>query len=137
MQASRTGYVILIVSIYWMTAALPLAVTSLLPIALLPLLGVQGTNEVCSAYFKGPVVVCFCSVALALGTEQSQLHRRLAYKALLFVGVDPKVLKLFTINWWAQINLENVFQWLLMGLMTITALMSMWISNMAVTAVKN
>lgn len=77
-------------SVYWISSALPLAVTSLLPIALFPIMGVMGTNDVCAEYFKGSNVVFFCGVALALGVEQCKLHKRVALKALLLVGTDPK-----------------------------------------------
>ena len=77
-------------SVYWVSNTLPLAVTSLLPIALFPLMDVMGTNEVCAQYFKGSNVVFFCGVALALGVEQSNLHRRVALRSLLLVGTNPK-----------------------------------------------
>jgi sodium-dependent dicarboxylate transporter 2/3/5 len=73
-----------------MSACLPLAVTSLLPIALFPLMDIMGTNEACSQYFKSSNFVFFCGVSLALGAEKSNLHRRVALRILLLVGTDPK-----------------------------------------------
>ena len=46
MQESKTGFVILLMSVYWVSSALPLAVTSLLPIVLFPLFDILSTNEV-------------------------------------------------------------------------------------------
>lgn len=45
MQKFRCAYVILLMAIYWMTEAIPLAVTSFLPIVLFPLFGVQDTGK--------------------------------------------------------------------------------------------
>ena len=67
-----------------------MAVTSLLPIALLPMMNVMSTGKVCMSYFSESNVVFFCGVILAIGVEQSQLHQRLALKALLLVGTHPK-----------------------------------------------
>jgi hypothetical protein len=39
-------------AIYWMVEALPLAITSLLPVVLFPLLGIMDTGKVCTAYMK-------------------------------------------------------------------------------------
>lgn len=39
-------------AVYWMTEALPLAITSLLPVVLFPLLGIMDTGKVCTAYMK-------------------------------------------------------------------------------------
>lgn len=39
-------------AVFWMTEALPLAITSLLPVVLFPLLGIMGTGKVCTAYMK-------------------------------------------------------------------------------------
>jgi len=39
-------------AVYWMTEALPVAITSLLPIVLFPLLGIMDTGKVCTAYMK-------------------------------------------------------------------------------------
>lgn len=89
-QEAKAGYVLLLMSVYWMSECLPLAITSLLPIAVFPLLNIMSTNDVCSQYFKGSIAVFFCAVSLALGAEQSNLHRRVAYKILLFIGADPK-----------------------------------------------
>ena len=80
----------LLMFIYWMTECLPLAITSLLPIALFPLLNIMSTSDVCSQYFKSSNVVFFCAISMALGAEQSNLHKRIALKILLLIGADPK-----------------------------------------------
>ena len=51
-QVSRCGYAVLLMAIYWCTDAIPLAITAMLPVALLPLLGVLTTSQVCAKYIK-------------------------------------------------------------------------------------
>ena len=51
-QEARCAYAIGIMAVYWCTEALPIAATSLLPVILFPLLGVLGSRELCSNYFK-------------------------------------------------------------------------------------
>ncbi len=89
-QEARAGYGVLLMTIFWLTSAMPLAVTSLLPIVVFPLLDVLSTSQVCSLYFKEANVVFFGGVVLALGVERSNLHSRIALRAILIVGTNPR-----------------------------------------------
>lgn len=51
-QASRCGYAVLILLVYWISEAIPVPVTSLLPLVLFPLVGVLKASEVAPNYFK-------------------------------------------------------------------------------------
>jgi di/tricarboxylate transporter len=51
-QAANCAYVIIIMAVYWMTEALPMAVTALLPIALMPWLDVSSSKRLCANYLK-------------------------------------------------------------------------------------
>ena len=51
-KEAQCGYVIIIMAIYWMTEALPLPVTSLIPVVAFPLFGIMDTGAVCTAYMK-------------------------------------------------------------------------------------
>lgn len=51
-QEASCGYIILIMAIYWMTEALPLPITSLIPVVAFPLFGILDTGTVCMAYMK-------------------------------------------------------------------------------------
>ena len=64
--------------------------TSLLPVVVFPLADVLGTAQVYALYFNGANVVFFGGVFLALGVEKSGLHRRVALRALLSVGTQPR-----------------------------------------------
>ena len=89
-QESRAAYGIILMTVYWLTAALPLAVTSLLPIVVFPLMDVLGTSQVCSLYFKEANVVFFGGVLLAMGVERSNLHQRIAFRVILIAGANPQ-----------------------------------------------
>ncbi|KAI9556377.1 hypothetical protein GHT06_018951 [Daphnia sinensis] len=111
---ARAGYCVLLMTIYWLTSALPEAVTSLLPIVLFPLLDILSTSEVCSLYIKQSNIVFFGGVVLALGVEKSNLHRRIALRVILTFGTNPR--------------------WLMLGFMSVSMSLSLWISNSGVTA---
>lgn len=113
-QEARAGYGVLLMTIFWLTSALPLAVTSLLPIVVFPLMDTLSTAQVCAVYFKESNVIFLGGVVLALGVERSNLHRRIALRVILTVGTNPR--------------------WLMLGFMSVGMLLSMWISNSGVTA---
>jgi len=113
-EEMRCAYVVLLMAAYWMTEALPIPVTSLIPMVLFPLLGVCSTNEVGVNYLKSTNFMFIGGLILALAVEQSGLHTRLALKILLLIGTSPRNL--------------------LLGFMLTTGFLSMWISNTATTA---
>ena len=51
-QMASCGYVLLMMSIYWLTEALPIAVTSIIPLLLFPALGVVPSKQVANNYFS-------------------------------------------------------------------------------------
>lgn len=113
-KAARCGYIVLLMAVFWMTEAVPLAITSLLPVALFPLLGVLSTEDVCIAYLKETNMMFVGGLTMALAIEHCNLHERIAMKVLLIIGTSPRLLML--------------------GFMLTTMFLSMWISNTATTA---
>jgi len=113
-EEMRCAYVVLLMAVYWMTEALPIAVTSLIPMVLFPVLGVCSTNEVGVNYLKSTNFMFIGGLILALAVEQSGLHQRIALRILLLIGTSPRNL--------------------LLGFMLTTGFLSMWISNTATTA---
>ena len=111
---ARCGFVILLMSGYWVLEVVPLPVTALLPVVLLPLLGVMDTGAVCQQYLKESNMMFIGGLITAIAVESSGLHQAIALKALLLLGTSPRLLML--------------------GFILPTAFLSMWISNTATTA---
>ena len=97
----------------WMTQAIPLAATSLLPLALFPLMGIQSAKETSKAFVEDSLFLYIGGMLIALGIERWHLHRRMALHIVSLVGVSPKRMVL--------------------GFAVATFLLSMWISNTATT----
>ncbi|CAF0929686.1 unnamed protein product [Didymodactylos carnosus] len=112
---ARCGYIILLLTIYWVSEAMPYAVTSLLPLAFFPMAGVLKADRVGSAYFKDITTLFVGSMTLAYAMEHVSLHKRVALLVLSVVGSSTK--------------------WTMAGLMCVTAFLSMWINNSAATSV--
>lgn len=99
--------------VWWVTEAVPLAVAALLPIVLLPLLGVSSMKEATAPY-ANPVVFLFMGgFMIALAMEKWELHRRIALNIVLKTGTNANGI--------------------ILGFFLATAAISMWISNTATT----
>ncbi|XP_060651939.1 protein I'm not dead yet isoform X1 [Drosophila nasuta] len=112
--AYRCMYVLLIMAVFWVTEALPLYVTSMIPIIAFPTLGIMDSEATCMTYFKDTLVMFMGGIMVALAVEYSGLHKRLALRVIQMVGCSPRRLHF--------------------GLIMVTMFISMWISNAACTA---
>lgn len=89
LPAWRTAGLVWWMAAWWMTEALPLYATALLPFLVLPLAGVADANKTASSYYS-PVIFLFIGGAfLALAIERTGLHRRLALAILNRAGDTP------------------------------------------------
>lgn len=113
--AWRAAAVTFIVAIWWMTQAVPLTVTALLPFLLLPTVGIGTAREVASSYYSPILFLILGGAFIALAIERVGLHRRLA---LAIVSVAGK-------SAWG----------VLFAFMIATALLSMIISNTSSTLI--
>jgi sodium-dependent dicarboxylate transporter 2/3/5 len=109
---SVTGVAVLM-AIWWMTDAIPIPATSLVPLVLFPLLGATSIREAAAPY-ADPIIFLFMGgFILGAGMQRWSLHVRLGLSTLLFVGTQPERLAA--------------------GFLLATALISMWVSNTATT----
>lgn len=100
---------------WWMTEAIPLAATALIPIAVFPLSQVADFSQVGSPY-ASPIIFLFLGgFLLALGLQRWNVHTRMALAVVMAVGTSPKRL--------------------ILGFMIATGFLSMWVSNTATAVV--
>lgn len=100
---------------WWVTEAVSISVTALLPLVLFPLLKVMSINDVGANYGSPIVFLFFGGFVLALALEKVNLHKRIALNIIRLTGTSPNKVVL--------------------GFMIATGLLSMWISNTASTVV--
>jgi len=113
-ESMRCGYVILVMILYWLTEALPLPVTAMIPMVLLPLMGLMSTKDVAVNYLNSTNYMFFGGLVMAIAVEHCGLHLRVALRIIKMVGASQARLML--------------------GFMITTMFISMWISNTATTA---
>lgn len=101
------------VAVWWVTEAVPIPVTSLLPLILFPLGGVMEMDAVSASYGDTLIFLFAGSFMIALSMEKWNLHKRVALSIIAFVGTNPNTI--------------------ILGFMIATAFISMWISNTATT----
>lgn len=110
--AIATGAITAWVAFWWMMEPIPIPATSLIPIALFPLLGVLSPTEVATAYGNPMILLMLGGFLLSRGIEHSGVHRRLALTMVRSIGRGG----------------ERGVVW---GFLVTSAVMSMWISNAA------
>lgn len=104
-----------LMAVWWLTEALPLPVTALLPLALFPLLGIAPIAAAARPYATDIIFLFMGGFMLGLALERCGLHKRLALRIILLVGAAPRRL--------------------VAGFMIATAFLSLWISNTATTII--
>ncbi|PFG36822.1 sodium-dependent dicarboxylate transporter 2/3/5 [Flavimobilis soli] len=109
--AALTAAVVVLMGVWWMTEAVPLAVTALLPVVLFPALGGVDVSAVTAPYASKVVFLFLGGFVLAAAMQRWRLHLRVALMVIKVFGTRPSRLVL--------------------GFMVATALLSMWVSNTA------
>ncbi len=107
----RVAAVAMLMAVWWLTEALPLAATALVPVAVVPLLGIVGIKEIAAPYASDIIFLFTGGLLLGISMERWGLHKRIALITINLVGTRPVML--------------------VGGFMLATAVMSAWVSNTA------
>ena len=110
-EGQYVGAIALLMAVWWISEALPIAAIALIPIVLFPLFGIMGSQEVTNQYADHIIYLFMGGFLIAVTMERWMLHKRVALNIIKLVGTGP-----------SQIVL---------GFMIASALLSMWISNTA------
>ena len=115
LAAWRTTALVVLMAVWWMTQALPLTATALLPFLLFPLFGIMTASETAATYYSPILFLVLGGAIIALAIGRTGLHRRLALAIVQRGGSTPAAM--------------------LLAFMTATALISMIVSNTATTLI--
>ncbi len=100
-----------LMAIWWITEAIPLAATSLVPLVLYPFLGLMKADDIASSYVNSIIFLFLGGFMIAIAMEKWGLHKRIALKIISVFGGSPNSI--------------------IIGFMAASAFLSMWISNTA------
>ncbi|MFO7812043.1 MAG: DASS family sodium-coupled anion symporter [Pelovirga sp.] len=111
--AQRMAAIALLMATWWMCESLPIPATSLIPIALFPLMGIMATGKATAPYASHLIYLFMGGFIIALAMQRWNLHRRIAMNIVKVVGFSPSRL--------------------IFGFMVATAALSAFVSNTATT----
>ena len=110
-KVTQMAAIAVLMAVWWVTEAIPLAATSLLPIVLFPILGLMSGEQIAGSYINSVIFLFLGGFMLAIAMEQWGLHKRIALKIITFFGGSTNSI--------------------IYGFMAAAAFLSMWISNTA------
>lgn len=110
-EIGMTAAIAAVMAIFWMTEAIPLPATALIPIVLFPLSGILDSSTIAKSYINSIIFLYIGGFLIALSMERWNLHRRIALTIINLIGRRADLLVL--------------------GFMAASAFLSMWISNTA------
>jgi sodium-dependent dicarboxylate transporter 2/3/5 len=111
----QVAAVAVLMAVLWISEALPVSITALLPLILFPLLGVRDLAATAAPYANPLIFLFLGGFLIALAVQRCGLHRRIALTILRFAGTRPDRIVL--------------------AFMVATAFLSLWLSNTATAAV--
>lgn len=112
-QGMIVAGIAVLMATWWITEAIPIPATALIPIVLYPILGVMSPGEVTQSYAHHLIFLFMGGFMIAVTVEKWNLHQRIALHTIRIVGMTPDRI--------------------ILGFMIATAFLSMWISNTAST----
>ncbi len=110
-EVTHMAAVAVLMATWWITDAIPLAATALLPLVLYPVLGIMKTRECAPIYVNSTIFLFIGGFMIALTMEKWGLHKRIALWIIRRIGGGPSRI--------------------ILGFMVAAAFLSMWISNTA------
>ncbi len=110
-MASRMAAVATLMAVWWISDAIPLAATSLLPVILFPLTGIMSGKSTAPIYINSTIFLFIGGFIIAIAMEKWRLHKRIALWIIRLIGGSPSTI--------------------ILGFMAASAFLSMWISNTA------
>jgi len=113
--AWHTSAIVVLMAVWWMTQALPLTATALVPFLAFPLLGIMNASETAASYYSPILFLVLGGAIIALAIERTGLHRRLALAIVTRGGRSPAAM--------------------LLAFMASTAIISLIVSNTATTLI--
>ncbi|MGB3589375.1 MAG: SLC13 family permease [Tunicatimonas sp.] len=110
--AQRAAAVALLMAAWWVTEAIPIYVTAFVPVALFPLLGILSADQTTHNYGNNYVLMLLAGFFIAKAIELQNLHKRIALEIIKLFGTS--------------------YRRIILSFMVATAVLSMWITNVAV-----
>jgi solute carrier family 13 (sodium-dependent dicarboxylate transporter), member 2/3/5 len=110
-QIRNTASIVLLMASWWLTEAIPLAATALMPLALFPLFKIVPAKQIALAYADSNIFLFMGGFLIAMAMQRHNLHKRIALSIISLMGTSSRKI--------------------LLGFMVATAFLSMWISNTA------
>lgn len=115
LPAWHASAIVVLMATWWMTQALPLTATALVPFLAFPLLGIMNASDTTAAYYSPILFLVLGGAIIALAIERTGLHRRLALAIVSRGGSTPAAM--------------------LLAFMAATAILSLIVSNTATTLI--
>lgn len=112
-RITLTAAVTLLMAIWWITEAIPVPITALVPLILFPMLKIMNAKEVALPYANRNIFLFMGGFFIAMAMMRWKLHKRIALNIMKIAGTSPRRL--------------------ILGFMIATGFLSMWISNTATT----
>lgn len=109
--AWKTAAVGVLMACWWITEAIPIAATALIPLVLFPVLGIQSIGDTAAPYANPLIFLFMGGFLIAVGMQRWELHRRIALSIVQRVGTRPHRV--------------------VIGFIIASAFLSMWVSNTA------
>ncbi|XP_029378217.1 solute carrier family 13 member 1 [Echeneis naucrates] len=108
-KEAQCAFVLLLMATYWVTEVIPPSMTAMLPAIFFPTFGIMKSSSVAKEFFKDFHLLLVGVICLTTSIQKWGLHRRVALRLVIMVGVNPA--------------------WLMLGFMSGCAFLSMWVQN--------